>query len=214
MSNLENIERGKRIRKLRIAAGLNIKQLADKMDAHYQVISKLEEGKNESPRGNTLYNLIKSLNTTLDYIWTGKGFSTIKENLGNKIPILKSKDIIQWCMNNIKDIDQIDKEFISCPLNTIDTDMFAYKIISNSMQGANGTGFPKGSVIICRPSTKLEQNKYIIFYDRDENEIIIREVFVDGKTYLKPLSNILSAREMDENVSPIAEILAYVMITS
>lgn len=207
-----NIEMGARIQKLRILKGYTASKLAKLMGVTPAIVNKYEKGKASFERGKNLYNLSKILSTSPEYIIEGKGFSNINEDLGNKIPILNSTEIIEWCISKVKDISAYNKIIINNPLvNFAEKDIFAYKIESDSMQGNNGAGLPKGSIIICKPSSELKQ-QYTILYNRRNNDIIIREIVIDGKTYLRAANQQFRMYEMDEDISPIAKILCYVMI--
>lgn len=209
---MEKNKIGKKIKQLRKLAGLTMGQLAEKINVRYQVISRIESGDTKFPNGNNLYKLAKVLNTTVEFIMEGKGFSNIKNVKENKIPLLlNSKEIIEWCQNDIKNISHYNRPYIHNPFINRQPDNFIIEILSDSMQGKYHAGIPKGAIAICRPSSKIIQNSYSIFYDKEQEEIFIREVIIDGKTYLKPLNNQFKIEEITDNIEPIAEIIAYLV---
>lgn len=208
-----NLYMGMRIKKLMELHGYTAAKVAKLMGVTPSIMSKYANAKTTFGKSNNLIKLAKALKTTPEYIVDGIGFSDLNEDLGNKVPILSSREIIEWCLHKVKDISSFHRKSINNPLvlDFVEKDIFAYKIESDSMAGNNGAGLPKGSIVICQPSSKIEQS-YMILYSKRDNDVIIREIVIDGKTYLRATNQQFKMNEMDEDISPIAKILCYVMI--
>lgn len=201
-----------RVKQLRQSFGYKTSKLARELGISHQAIRKLEDGTVKCPKANVLYKLAKKLKTTPEYILEGKGFSKVYENVGNKIPILNPNEVLEWCQSDIKSLVSHQKDYINNPLSSMEKDIFAYKIQTDSMDAIHELGIPIGAIAICKPSKSVVPNKCELFYDRHEDGVFIREIIFDGKTYLKPLNPQFSLIELTDDIQPIAEILAFVKL--
>lgn len=102
MANLEAI--GKRIQIRRKQLGYTQEQLADMMNVSIQMVSNLERG-NKAIRIDNLINLSQILNTSIDYILTGKETLDDLGALTVRLAQLSTKDqkmieaLIDYCLS-------------------------------------------------------------------------------------------------------------------
>lgn len=102
MANLEAI--GKRIQIRRKQLGYTQEQLADMMNVSIQMVSNLERG-NKAIRIDNLINLSQILNTSIDYILTGKETLDDLGALTVRLAQLSTKDqkmieaLIDYCFS-------------------------------------------------------------------------------------------------------------------
>lgn len=68
MNELNYVEMGIKIYKLRVQRGMNEEELAEKAQLSRFTVSKLEQGKTK-PTANTLYKVIQALECTPNYLF-------------------------------------------------------------------------------------------------------------------------------------------------
>lgn len=76
------VETGRRIKQLRLALGINQRQLARAIGIAPPSLSELETGKTKEPSGPVLARLCKALGTNQDFLITGKGSSAAYTQAG------------------------------------------------------------------------------------------------------------------------------------
>lgn len=102
MADLKEI--GKRIQSRRKQLGYTQEQLADAMNVSIQMVSNLERG-NKAIRIDNLINLCQILETSTDYILTGKETPKDLDVLTSRIAQLTPKDqkmidlLVDYCRN-------------------------------------------------------------------------------------------------------------------
>lgn len=66
---------------------------------------------------------------------------------------------------------------------------FALRVEGDSMQSADGTSFPNGSIICVEPMQAAKNGSYVVARLDDSMEATFKQLIIDGdRTYLKPLN--------------------------
>lgn len=204
----KNIE-GQRVKELREKKGFSQTELANKVGVTYQIIGKIENGRIKSPSGKTAYSLAKALETTVNYLYGGEGFSESNnpEQLKNKIPVLDWHETHEWCKSETKNISEKGHEFINAPEDLKSEGVFALKITTDSMEGYGARQVPRGSFAIMSPTKEAKPNKFVLFFNKETNSSLLREAVLEDRLLLKPLNSQYKTRTKKPTLIPIAEVI-------
>ena len=117
-TNMDTIKTGQYIQRLRKAAGMTQKELADKLNISFQAVSKWETG-DALPDTGILLDLCDALDTTADKLLNGGAFAARERKL------MRLGDVIGGfeCMENIGRLFGEDSTFFTGMVEGINTKM-------------------------------------------------------------------------------------------
>lgn len=193
-----NSTMGERIRSLREKMKLSQQELASMVPMGQAVLHNLEVG-NSSKTGK-IVQIANALNTTAEYLQTGKGFINETQSL-NKIPVLKWNEIRKWIEYDKEDplVHNEDRQFIYTPQKDIHSRYsYALKIESDTMQSETKESFNIGDYIIVDPEKKEKSGDFIIYNFPDYKIPIIRKLVIEGKTYLIPINSTYDKKTIED----------------
>lgn len=186
-----------RVRSLREGRGWDQSELARRISAISkkkvmpQSIQQLEAGEINRPR--YLPELARSLDTTIDYLLTGKleskGNTVVGPEIIGSVPLISWVQAGKWC-------DVIDLHYPGEGEKQVYTTKkvgkraYALRVCGDSMENPAGKPtYPEGSIIIVDPDRAAENGSRVIVRLNDAVEATFKVlVFDGGRQYLKPLN--------------------------
>ena len=181
------MELNERIKQRRKELGFTQLQVAEKLGVTRPSIGYWEQGKTE-PTGRLLHALAKILETSSEWLVTGKSAQTSIIKKGNTtikwLPIITSVQAGNFTDNmNYDDFDYIPY-FERCSDNS-----FCMKVEGDSMDSGDNNALKEGSIVIVDRDRIPNNGDIVVAKLSYTNEATIKKYIRDaGQTYLKPLN--------------------------
>lgn len=187
--------------------GITEASLAKALNIPRATINKIRSGKIQSPRSVTLSMIANYFDITVDQLI---GASPLFNDTAVKfiqIPIINLENVndIHQSLSQITFINHDNWMLLECADKyTSPNNLFAIKIASDAMLPY----FDSDTTVIIDPDAAVVNRRYVLVRIARTNEILLRQIFVDGQTQiLKPINSIFKTIEL----SPEDEVIGVVV---
>lgn len=170
-------------------------QLAKALNVPRATINKIHSGKILDPRSSTLSIIANYFGITIDQLM-GKSplfGDTLMKFI--KVPIIELDRLknFKQALNKIDFINHENWILIEYDNQQSNHDLFAVKVYGDAMLPY----FDEQTTIIIDSDSEVANRKYVLAYIASLNEVILRQIFVDGNTrVLKPINTIFESKKL------------------
>lgn len=179
-------------------------ELARQINVPRATINRLVSGRTPDPRASTLSAIAEYFSITVDQL-LGKQLSNGYQNAasGTGIPILKWEEALCWEEHTQQSDFSESKEFIMRD-PTIQDGRFCLRVKSDAMSPQ----FQENSILIVDPTKEAANKDFVITYRVKTDEILFRELLIDGKyRFLKAINELFPSIELQNNDKIIGVII-------
>lgn len=165
-------------------AGITEADLAKAIDLPRATINRIHAGKIAHPRSSTLTLIANYFNITIDQLL---GYSTLQNDYtSNKINVIQIPQL-SWEIVK-KQANHIDKAISNESTKPVIVEMSSDQCNANNMFALKVTGdamwpyFDDNSIIAIDTKLIPDNRNFVIAYLASTNEVILRQLFIDGST--------------------------------
>lgn len=171
-------------------------ELARQINVPRATINRLVSGRTPDPRASTLSAIAEYFSITIDQL-LGKNEAAKLSDASNEhnIPILKWEEAACWEQFIPSEVTLKNTESIMRD-SSIQDGRFALRVKGDAMTPQ----FQDGTILIIDPHKEAANRDYVIAHLIETNEIVFRQILVDGKyRCLKALNNSFPILELKKN---------------
>lgn len=187
--------------------GISEAELARRMQIPTATLNKIKTGVIADPRSSTLTLIANYFGITIDQLLGNAPIERIFPRNLCYVPVIDPCDIL------ITDCDGLNKSnhekwisFEGVP-SIITHKMFATKVQGNAMWPR----FDDETIVIVDCDQPVESKQYIVIHIEKDDQIILRQIFIDGSDYiLKPISHLFPVKTLEPQDKIIGVVIHYI----
>lgn len=196
-----------RIKRLRKLAKISQEDLGKRAGVTKSAVSQWENGNTKNLKGENLLAIAKALNTSIEYLLTGKevpmkNAEPIKTDLSRKIPLVSKVSAGSWLDSPDNFAPGDADDWVAAPADKHGARTFALKVQGDSMTSP----YPKeksylhGMIIYVDPDQEIFNGCEVVARTLD-GEYVFKTYIEDmGKKYLKPINPHYDKVEIAEGI--------------
>lgn len=184
-------------------------ELARKIRLPRATINRLVSGRTPDPRASTLNAIAEYFNISVDQLLGKKPLiqnmnGSLITDSTRSIPLLKWEEAMDWETHLISTQSPTNQSWVSID-QSAESGKFSLKVQGEAMWPQ----FQENSILIIDPEKEPNNRDFVICHIEDNNELIFRQLLVDGKTrFLKPINNLFSSvllKERDKIIGVVIQ---------
>jgi transcriptional regulator with XRE-family HTH domain len=173
------------LQELILSSGISEAKLADRINIPTATLNKLKTGKIEDPRMSTLVTIASYFGLTVDQLLGNAPIEKDYNKLIVHVPIIEYNNIMKTKIDELNFINH--KKWISIEMiNTINKNsIFAIYVQGSAMEPY----FDNNMIAVIDTMCHVKNQQYVLAYIKNTNEIIIRQILIDGETKILKAAN-------------------------
>lgn len=184
------------LNRLIASTGTSESELARRIEIPIATLNKLKTGRVVDPKASTLLLIANYFSITVDQLIGHAPFEVLNTRTLSYVPVLKTSDLLGTKVNQLTYDNH--KEWVSFERNdnSFARSLFALNVLGDAMWPY----FDENTTIIVDQDLEVANKKCVVVYLAESNEIVLRQVFIDGNSLIvKPINSMFKTVTLTPN---------------